>query len=95
VTFLRTHPILGAQLPLGRDSAGGGRLLVVDCSTKASNRHGVVQLFHAAGARAPRAVDIDLALLDDTRERVNITLPRRVLARIDAKAAGLGETRSG
>ena len=40
-------------------------------------------------------IEVDLALLDDTRERVNITLPRRVLARIDAKAAELGETRSG
>ena len=38
---------------------------------------------------------IDPALLDDTIERVNITLPRRVLARLDARARAVGETRSG
>lgn len=40
-------------------------------------------------------VQVDPALLDDTIERVNITLPRRVLARIDAKAREAGESRSG
>ncbi len=40
-------------------------------------------------------IEIDPALLDDTIERVNISLPRRVLARIDAKARAAGETRSG
>lgn len=40
-------------------------------------------------------IDIDPALLDDTVERVNITLPRRVLKRLDAKARALGLTRSG
>jgi predicted RNase H-like HicB family nuclease len=39
-------------------------------------------------------VEVDPALLDDTVERVNITLPRRVLARIDAKAKAMGESRS-
>ena len=39
-------------------------------------------------------VDIDPAVMDDTVERVNITLPRRVLKRIDAKASAIGETRS-
>ncbi|MFT4198068.1 MAG: type II toxin-antitoxin system HicB family antitoxin [Pseudoxanthomonas sp.] len=39
-------------------------------------------------------VDVDPALLDDTIERVNITLPRRVLMRLDAKARAVGETRS-
>jgi len=39
-------------------------------------------------------VEVDPALLDDTIERVNITLPRRVLKRIDAKAKDVGETRS-
>jgi predicted RNase H-like HicB family nuclease len=39
-------------------------------------------------------VDIDPALLDDTVERVNITLPKRVLLRLDAKARQAGETRS-
>ena len=38
---------------------------------------------------------IDPALLSDDIERVNITLPKRVLARLDAKAKALGETRSG
>lgn len=39
-------------------------------------------------------VEIDPAILDDKAERVNITLPRRVLARLDAKAKEAGETRS-
>jgi hypothetical protein len=34
-------------------------------------------------------------LLDDTVERVNITLPRRVLKRFDALASAAGESRSG
>lgn len=38
--------------------------------------------------------EIDPALLEDTIERVNITLPRRVLARLDAKAKEAGESRS-
>jgi len=40
-------------------------------------------------------VTLDPALLDDTTERVNITLPRRVLKRLDARARAAGETRSG
>ncbi len=40
-------------------------------------------------------VSINPALLDDTTERVNITLPRRVLKRLDAMANAVGETRSG
>lgn len=40
-------------------------------------------------------VRVDPARLDDTVERVNITLPRRVLARLDAAARAVGETRSG
>jgi predicted RNase H-like HicB family nuclease len=38
---------------------------------------------------------LDPALLDDTTERVNITLPRRVLKRLDALARAAGESRSG
>lgn len=38
---------------------------------------------------------VDPALLDDTIERINITLPRRILRRIDAKAREAGESRSG
>jgi metal-responsive CopG/Arc/MetJ family transcriptional regulator len=34
-------------------------------------------------------------LLDDTIERVNISLPRRVLRRLDASARAAGESRSG
>ena len=40
-------------------------------------------------------IDIDPGLLDDTVERVNITLPRRVLRRLDALARAAGESRSG
>ena len=39
--------------------------------------------------------EVDTAILDDKTERVNITLPRRVLARLDARARAVGETRSG
>ncbi|ACI52414.1 protein of unknown function UPF0150 [Gluconacetobacter diazotrophicus PA1 5] len=38
---------------------------------------------------------VDPTLFDDTSERVNITLPRRVLARLDSRAKDAGETRSG
>lgn len=40
-------------------------------------------------------VTIDPAALDDRIERVNITLPRRVLHRLDQRARAAGETRSG
>lgn len=40
-------------------------------------------------------VTIDLAGLSDKVERVNITLPSRVLRRIDADAKAAGESRSG
>ena len=40
-------------------------------------------------------VTINPDLLDDTSERVNITLPRRVLSRLDALAKAAGESRSG
>jgi predicted RNase H-like HicB family nuclease len=39
-------------------------------------------------------VEVDPALLSDDIERVNISLPRRVLARLDAKAKSAGENRS-
>jgi len=39
-------------------------------------------------------VEVDPGLLDDAVERVNITLPRRVLRRLDAKAKAAGESRS-
>ena len=39
--------------------------------------------------------EIDPALLSNEIERVNITLPKRVLMRLDAKAKSAGETRSG
>jgi metal-responsive CopG/Arc/MetJ family transcriptional regulator len=35
------------------------------------------------------------ALLDDSIERVNISLPRRVLRRLDAQARAAGQSRSG
>lgn len=40
-------------------------------------------------------VSVDPAVLDDTTERVNITLPRRVLNRLDALAKAANESRSG
>lgn len=40
-------------------------------------------------------VPVDLAALSDKAERVNITLPARVLRRIDSEAKASGETRSG
>lgn len=40
-------------------------------------------------------VDIDISQFDDKAERVNITLPRRVLRTVDAYAKRTGETRSG
>ncbi len=40
-------------------------------------------------------ITIDPALLDDSAERVNITLPSRVLKRLDALARAAGESRSG
>jgi HicB_like antitoxin of bacterial toxin-antitoxin system len=40
-------------------------------------------------------VTIDPTALDDTVERVNITLPRRVLRRLDEEARAAGKTRSG
>ena len=40
-------------------------------------------------------ITIEAALLDDTNERVNISLPRRVLRRLDAQARSAGESRSG
>lgn len=40
-------------------------------------------------------VTVDPALFDEKAERVNITLPRRVLKRLDAMANAVGETRSG
>src|SRR5271166_2070799 len=40
-------------------------------------------------------VTIDPAALDDTVERVNITLPRRILRRLDEEARAAGDTRSG
>ncbi|MDR1228397.1 MAG: type II toxin-antitoxin system HicB family antitoxin [Azoarcus sp.] len=39
--------------------------------------------------------DVDPAILDDKTERVNITLPRRVLARLDVMARRAGQTQSG
>ena len=40
-------------------------------------------------------VAVDPAALDSSVERVNITLPRRVLLRLDAQARAAGESRSG
>ena len=40
-------------------------------------------------------ISLDPALLDDAVERVNISLPRRVLRRLDLLARAAGKTRSG
>lgn len=40
-------------------------------------------------------VDVDLSALSDQAERVNITLPHRLLQAVDAYAKRHGETRSG
>ena len=40
-------------------------------------------------------VEVDLSQLEDVTERVNITLPRRVLSKLDAAAKAAGESRSG
>jgi hypothetical protein len=40
-------------------------------------------------------VDLDASLFDDAVERVNITLPRRVLRRLDDMARSAGQSRSG
>ena len=40
-------------------------------------------------------VKVDPAMLDNTLELVNISLPRHVLHRLDANARSAGETRSG
>lgn len=40
-------------------------------------------------------VDVDVSRFDGKAEKVNITLPKRLLARIDAYAAARGKTRSG
>jgi predicted RNase H-like HicB family nuclease len=43
----------------------------------------------------PAIVEIDDAVIDDTIERVNITLPRRVLRRLDELARQSGQSRGG
>ena len=40
-------------------------------------------------------IDVDFAKLSNTTQRVNITLPSRVLRRIDRDAKNAGESRSG
>jgi predicted RNase H-like HicB family nuclease len=40
-------------------------------------------------------IAVDPAALDSTVERVNITLPRRILLRLDVQARAAGESRSG
>ncbi|MFC4621919.1 type II toxin-antitoxin system HicB family antitoxin [Comamonas nitrativorans] len=39
--------------------------------------------------------EVDPALVDDTIERINITLPRRILTLLDRRAKAAGESRSG
>lgn len=39
--------------------------------------------------------EVDPAVLDETAERINITLPKRILKRLDDQARAAGESRSG
>ena len=55
----------------------------------------VVQLSPDYSGWAFGVITLDPALFDDTTERVNLTLPRRVLSRLDALAKAAGESRSG
>ena len=55
----------------------------------------VLQAQDEYAGRVSAVVDVDLSQLDDVTERVNITLPRRVLHAIDEAARRSGETRSG
>ena len=66
---------------------GGAVPMAQDISTHQKN----VDYKNLAWAIVP----VDLASLSDKVERVNITLPARVLRRIDADAKAVGETRSG
>jgi predicted RNase H-like HicB family nuclease len=56
---------------------------------------GDIQARPAFAGWAVAVVAIDPAALDDTIERVNITIPRRLLHRLDQRAKAAGETRSG
>lgn len=56
---------------------------------------GVLQGQHAYKGWAWAIAEVDPARFDETIERVNITLPRRVLSKLDAAARAAGETRSG
>jgi len=40
-------------------------------------------------------VEVDLSRVADKAERINITMPSRLLARVDARARKIGESRSG
>jgi len=40
-------------------------------------------------------IEVDLAAMDDKIERINMTLPRRILRRLDAQAKAAGQSRSG
>lgn len=40
-------------------------------------------------------VEVDLSRIADRAERINITMPSRLLARVDARARKTGESRSG
>ncbi|WP_025516789.1 type II toxin-antitoxin system HicB family antitoxin [Bordetella trematum] len=40
-------------------------------------------------------VDIDPDVMDESSERINISLPRRIIKRLDDRARAAGQTRSG
>jgi len=55
----------------------------------------IVQTRRRGSGWMPGFITIDPTIFDERSERVNITLPRRVLARLDARAKDAGESRSG
>ena len=56
---------------------------------------GALQRQRAYKGWAWAIAEVDPARFDDTIERINITLPRRVLSKLDAAAKAAGESRSG
>ena len=60
-----------------------------------ASRLDVVQVNPDYAGWAFGVITLAPALFDDTTERVNLTLPRRVLSRLDALAKAAGESRSG
>ncbi len=95
----RSRETQGARRPLDRHAAS--RLAWIDAALDAGEAVPPPSPLEAISANLDYAgwvlsvVAIDPAALDDTAERIDITLPRRVLRRLDEDARAAGETRSG